>query len=135
MLPEAPTVDMLLDVPDPTLRLWGAPGLLDATEEVAAVLVAALHLQRQDGSTVSAKYAPAALARDRGRDGRGNTGCVWALVRGREEHAPPQPVPAEGATAETMVRRHMCANLGRDSTAVRELLQPRLQRELLQLVV
>ena len=50
VLPEAPAVDMPLDVPDPVHRLWPrvVVGLLDAEDYVGVVLLAVLHLAEDD---------------------------------------------------------------------------------------
>ena len=48
VLPEAPAVEMPLDVPDPVLRLRVVIGLLDAEDHVGEVLLAALHLAEDD---------------------------------------------------------------------------------------
>ena len=48
MLPEAPAVEMPLDVPDPILRLLVVVGLLDVEDYVGELLLAALHLAEDD---------------------------------------------------------------------------------------
>ena len=46
VLPEAPAVEIPLDVPDPVLRLVVVPGLLDVEDYVGEVLWAALRRRR-----------------------------------------------------------------------------------------
>ena len=48
VLPEAPAVDPLLDIPDPVLRLLGVVVMLDREDDVGVVLLAALHLAEND---------------------------------------------------------------------------------------
>ena len=97
MLPEAPAVDMPLDVPDPVHRLGlrVVVGLLGAEDYVGVVLLAALHLAEDD-----VPYANLG-------------GLLLERVDSILRCGPHQ------------------AGEGRDSAAVREL----LQRELLQLAV
>ena len=73
------------------------PRLLDADDYVAVVLVAALHLQTQDGSTVSANRH-LRLERETGaetdRDKRGVLGCCFVDAKNMLLHNPcPQKEP------------------------------------------